>query len=128
MAEQVIDIQKKVRIRLEKSNARYKGTTDKKRREKMFKEGDMVMVYLRKGRIPVGSYKKLKPRKYEPFRIARKINDNAYIVNIPSDMVMFKTFNVADLHKYYPTKELYPDDNSRMSCLEEGGTDAGDQE
>ena len=46
IAEQAIDVQKKVRTRLEKSNARYKAAADK-RREKIFEE-DMVMVYLRK--------------------------------------------------------------------------------
>ena len=48
MAEQVIDTQKEVRTRLEKSNAWYKAAADKKRREKVFEEGSMVMVYLRK--------------------------------------------------------------------------------
>jgi len=43
-------------------------------------------------------------------------------------MAMSKIFNVADLHEYYPTKKLYPDDNSRMSSFEEGGTDVGDQD
>ena len=36
MTEQAIDIQKEVRTRLEKSNARYKATADK-RRENVFK-------------------------------------------------------------------------------------------
>ena len=113
---------------MEKSNARYKAATDKKRRENVFEEGNMVMIYLRKERIPAGSYNRLKTSKYGPFRIVRKINDNAYVVNLPSDMAMFKTFNVADLHKYYPTKKLYPDDNSRASSLEGGGTDVGEQD
>jgi len=41
---------------LEKSNESYKSAADKKRREKIFKEGDMVMKYLRKKRIPVVPY------------------------------------------------------------------------
>jgi len=46
MAKQVIDVQEEVRLKLEKSNAKYKETTDKKRREKFFCERDMVMVIL----------------------------------------------------------------------------------
>ena len=48
MAEHILDIQEEVRLKLEKSNARYKATADKKRRENVFEEGDMIMVYLRK--------------------------------------------------------------------------------
>ena len=36
----------------DKANKKYKVTADKKRREKLFEEKDMVMVYLRKERIP----------------------------------------------------------------------------
>jgi len=47
MAKQILDVQEEVRLKLE-SNARYKAATDKKRREKVFEEWDMVMIYLRK--------------------------------------------------------------------------------
>ena len=46
MAEQAINVQKEIRIRLKKSNTRYKATADKKRREKVFEKGDMMIVYL----------------------------------------------------------------------------------
>jgi len=44
MAEQIIDVQKEVRTRLEKSNARYKASADKRRKGKVFEQGNMVMV------------------------------------------------------------------------------------
>jgi len=39
MAEQIIDVQEEVRLKLEKSNAKYKATTDRKRSEKSSKKG-----------------------------------------------------------------------------------------
>ena len=126
MAEQVIDVQKMVKLKLEKSNAKYKAAADK-RREKVFEEGDMVTVYLRRERIPAGSYNKLNSKKYGSFKIVQKISDNAYVVDL-SDMAMSKTFNVADLYDYHSTKQLYPDDNSRMNSFKGRETDVGDQE
>ena len=116
----------KSQLKLEISNAKYKETTEKKR-EKVFEEGDMVMEYLRRDRIHVGSYNKMKRKKYEPFKTVKKISDNAYIVDLPSNMAMSRTFNVADLCKCHPTEQLFQDYNSRMSSLKEGGTIVEDQ-
>ena len=68
MAEQILDVQEEFQLKLEKFNARYKAAVDKKMREKVFKEGDMMMVYLIKEGIPTRTYSKLKPKRYGPFR------------------------------------------------------------
>ena len=47
------------------------------------------MVYLRKERG--GGQKKLDAKKIGPFRIIQKINDNAYVLDLPHEMKISKT-------------------------------------
>ena len=83
------------------------------------------MAYLRKNRFP-GIRTKLQKRKYGPFRVAKKINDNAYILQLPNDWNISNTFNVSDLSEYHEDVPLYSD-NSGRAHFQEGETDVGQE-
>ncbi|KAK8933702.1 hypothetical protein KSP39_PZI015574 [Platanthera zijinensis] len=118
LAEETRDIQADTRLKLLESNAKYKAMADKHRHEKIFE------VFLRKERLPAGLHHKLMPKKYDPFPISRKINDNAYVVDLPPSINISKTFNVNDLSPFYPDVLLYPE-HSRSSAPQVEANDEG---
>ncbi|GAV66625.1 hypothetical protein CFOL_v3_10135, partial [Cephalotus follicularis] len=83
--------------KLEESNEKYKEVADIHRRTKVFNEGDLVWVYLKKERFPSGSYNMLKEKKIGPYPSIKKINDNAYKIELPPNISTHPTFNIQDL-------------------------------
>ncbi|KAI0507258.1 hypothetical protein KFK09_013380 [Dendrobium nobile] len=82
LADHYTEFLSDIRAKLLQSNEQYKAAADKHRREKLFKPGDLVLVQMRKERLPTGSYSKLSKRKWGPFPITKKINDDAYVVDL----------------------------------------------
>ena len=80
--QQYVDIKKKI----EASSAMYKAQAYKKKRQVIFKEGDLVWVILTKERNPAGPYTKLQQKKIGLCPILHKINDNAYQVKLPDHL------------------------------------------
>lgn len=60
-----------------------------------------------KERRPSTAQGKLAQRRFDPYKVLRKINNNAYVIALPEDIGVSNTFNVADLTPFYPEDTLY---------------------
>lgn len=88
------------------ANARYKEKADNHRCQHTFYPNDLVMVYIKKSRLPIGRSSKLTNKKYGPFTVLEKFGENAFRINLPSSMNISNTFNVADIFPYYVPDEF----------------------
>ena len=59
LADFIQQLHANIKKKIETSNAKYKAQADKKKRQVIFKEGDLVQVILTKGRNPAGPNTKL---------------------------------------------------------------------
>ena len=65
----------------------------------------------------------MKKKKYRPCEIIKKINDNAYVVDLLDNLAISSTFNVADLFEYFLPKDS--GSNLRTSYFQKGETEVG---
>ncbi|GKB68652.1 RNA-directed DNA polymerase, partial [Tanacetum coccineum] len=124
-AKQIQDLHMQVREQIVKHNLQYQQRANHHRKRAVFNEGDLVWIHLHKERFPRGRFGKLQPRGDEPFKVIKRINDNAYKIELPKHYNVSATFNVGDLTRYVP-----PDDDdvdvvdSRSSPFLDGEDDA----
>ena len=48
-----------------------------------------------------GTYQKLQAKKMGPFRVLKRLDENAYLLELPSNLHFSPIFNVEDLFIYY---------------------------
>ncbi|WVZ97721.1 hypothetical protein U9M48_043235 [Paspalum notatum var. saurae] len=118
--EQMIDLHAQTHQNIAAANAKYQVAGSKGRKHITFAPGDMVWLHLRKDRFPTLRRSKLMPRAAGPFKVLTKINDNAYILDLPAEFGVSTSFNVADLKPYVGEDEELP---SRTTSVLEGEDD-----
>jgi hypothetical protein len=118
--EQMINLHEQTQQNIAAANAKYQVAGSKGRKLVTFEPGDMVWLHLRKDRFPTLRRSKLMPRAAGPFKILTKINDNAYILDLPAEFGVSTSFNVADLKPYAGEDEELP---SRTTSVQEGEDD-----
>ena len=118
-AEYMKRLHEDTRATIELQVQRQAQAANKHKKPMVFQEGDLVWLHLRKDRFPQERNSKLKPRGDGPFKVLKRINDNAYVIDIPTDKYLVsKTFNVADLSPYHGDDE---DHETRTSHFQGGG-------
>nr|GEV03542.1 RNA-directed DNA polymerase, eukaryota, reverse transcriptase zinc-binding domain protein [Tanacetum cinerariifolium] len=123
-SEQIKELHRSVQEQIIRHNKQYKVHADKRRKQVLYREGDLVWIHLLKERFPAGRFRKLKPRGDGPFRVLKKINDKAYKIELPGHYNVSVTFNVTDLSPYKGDSDDEPDSGSSLFLEGEDDADA----
>ncbi|MCO5547318.1 hypothetical protein L7F22_000766 [Adiantum nelumboides] len=99
------EMYKKVKLALEKTQAKQKRAADSHRREVAFSLGDWVLLRFEKARLRKMKRKerlfpKLSMRYYGPFQVCGKISDVAYRLKLPESWRIHNAFHVSLLRPY----------------------------
>ena len=116
-ANKVRKIHEEARQQITKKNEQAVARANKGRKKVIFQPGDWVWIHLRKDRFPSKRASKLMPRGDGPFQVLKRINDNAYKIDLPGEYQVSATFNVSDL------SPCDVGSDSRKNPLEGGGDD-----
>lgn len=99
-AEVMKDMHQQVRDKLIHTSEKYKQAVDLKRRDVQFKVGDMVMIHLKKERLPKEKYTKMLMKKIGPFKVLKRCGTNAYKIDLRSNVGLSPIFNVSNIYAY----------------------------
>ncbi|KAF8079589.1 hypothetical protein N665_1016s0001 [Sinapis alba] len=99
-ADFVKSLHEQVRKNIEERTRMYARQKNKGRKEMVLKPGDLVWIHMRKDRFPAERKSKLMPRTDGPFKVLKRINNNAYQIDLEGKYNISSTFNVSDLIPY----------------------------
>jgi len=99
-ASHIHDLHKEISEKIQKRNAQYKSYCDLHRRHLEFNESDYIMIRIHPERFPSGAVKKLTVQSVGFFKILKKINPNAYVIDLSPDFGISLTFNISDFVAY----------------------------
>ena len=91
----------RARLNIERRTEQQVKNANKYWREVVFEPRDWVWVHMRKERFLAQSKSKLASRSDGPFQVVKRINNNAYQLDLPSEYAISLTFNVFDLSPYF---------------------------
>nr|KYP59055.1 Transposon Ty3-I Gag-Pol polyprotein [Cajanus cajan] len=84
-AEFVKNFHERVRNYIQSQTEKYTKYNNKGRKEVIFNEGYWVWLHLRKDRFPSKRKSKLSPKGDGPFQVLKRINNNAYVLDLPPE-------------------------------------------
>jgi translation initiation factor IF-1 len=116
----ILKMHETTKLNIEKMNEKYRIAGGKGRKEVKLELGDLVWLHLRKERFPDLRKPKLMSCVDGPFKIIKKIYDNAYKLEFPPECGVSPTFNILDLRPYLVEEDEVP---SRTTLIQEGEDD-----
>lgn len=116
----MMKLHEQIHKRIETVNATYKDNSNKNKKPRIFVDGDLVWVHLKRKRFPSKRKNTLMPRVGGSYKVVGRVNDNAYKVDLPSDYGVHAIFNIGDLLLYVDDDELA---ELRIIPLKRGGND-----
>ncbi|KAL1569754.1 hypothetical protein AAHA92_01193 [Salvia divinorum] len=119
-AKFVKDLHVQVQKRIRRKGEQVVLRVNKERKKMVFQPGDCLWVHFRKIHFPDKTRGKLAPRGDGPFLVLERINDNAYVIDLPGEYNVSCTFNMADLSPY----DLVRNPDLMTNPSQEGENDA----
>jgi len=99
-AKYIQDLHLQVKETIERRVKKQQEDGNKGRKEVLFQERDWVWLHLRKDRFPTQRKSNLLPRGDGPFQVIRRINNNAYELDLPLSYNISNSFNGCDLSPF----------------------------